>query len=183
MTALETRNGLPDALRVLVTEYPREGWEAHPNFTDLTRFWLDRHIMFREVIKRLTAGAAARLEVTIDPQRHAKEVAQYSRFLLNELKMHHHIEDAHYFPQLMGLDAQVEPGFTILDADHHALDTHIDALGTATNAYLQRWSEPDAPAGALHTTLTSFDRFLDRHLTDEEELVVPVILKHAPALD
>ena len=85
----------------------------------------------------------------------------------------------------MGLDAQVEAGFTILDADHHALDTHIVSLAQDANAYLQRWSGDNAPdaAGALHTTLKGFERFLDRHLTDEEEIIVPVILKHAPALE
>ena len=35
--------------------------------------------------------------------------------------------------------------------------------------------------GAFHTSLTGFQGFLDRHLTDEEDLVVPVLLKYAPA--
>ena len=113
MTALETRTALPDALRALVAEYPRDGWEAHPDFTELTRFWLDRHLMFRSVVTRLRDGAAARIDGKIDPEQHAREVTQNGRFLLNELKMHHHIEDQHYFPQLMGLDAQVEAGFPI----------------------------------------------------------------------
>ena len=45
--ALGVRAGLPDALRVLLADYPREGWESHPHFTGLVRFWLDRHLMFR----------------------------------------------------------------------------------------------------------------------------------------
>ncbi|NCW70151.1 MAG: hemerythrin domain-containing protein, partial [Marivivens sp.] len=32
-------------------------------------------------------------------------------------------------------------------------------------------------AGALHAELEKLTRLMDRHLTDEEELVVPVILK------
>ena len=47
--ALAARAGLPDPLRVLVEQYPRPGWEAHPHFTALTRFWLDRHIGFRRM--------------------------------------------------------------------------------------------------------------------------------------
>ncbi len=47
--ALAVRAGLPDPLRLLVERYPRIGWEAHPNFTLLTRFWLDRHLGFRRM--------------------------------------------------------------------------------------------------------------------------------------
>ena len=38
--SLARRDGLPDALRVLLAEYPREAWESHPNLTALMRFWL-----------------------------------------------------------------------------------------------------------------------------------------------
>ena len=40
MDDLETRQGLPDALRYLVEKYPRDIWESHRNFDELTRFWL-----------------------------------------------------------------------------------------------------------------------------------------------
>jgi hypothetical protein len=33
-------------------------------------------------------------------------------------------------------------------------------------------------AGGLHKTSTEIERFLARHLTDEEDLVVPVLLHH-----
>ena len=55
----------------------------------------------------------------------------------------------------------------------------MKALAEAANATL-RGLETDAadidPAGRLRGELDRFARFLDRHLTDEEELVVPVIL-------
>ena len=34
---LETRSGLPEAMRILLAEYPREAWEADPNFSDSWR--------------------------------------------------------------------------------------------------------------------------------------------------
>ena len=42
--SLARRDGLPDALRVLLAEYPREAWESHPNLTALMRFWLERGV-------------------------------------------------------------------------------------------------------------------------------------------
>ena len=38
MTRLESRTGLPDGLRVLVSEYPRDLWQSHRNFDALKRF-------------------------------------------------------------------------------------------------------------------------------------------------
>ncbi len=182
--ALERREGLPDALRVLVEELPRGTWEAHPNFSPLTRFWLQRHLMFRELLERLEAGTRAFLDGGVETARYGRETARMAQFLLGELHGHHSIEDHHYFPVLQGLDARLEKGFVLLDADHHALDGHMNDLARDTNAMLEGLSGPDPKAGAgrLGTGLSEFGGFIDRHLTDEEDLVVPVILTYAPEI-
>ena len=33
----------------MLTRYPREQWDAHPNLGAMARFWLSRHAMFREL--------------------------------------------------------------------------------------------------------------------------------------
>jgi iron-sulfur cluster repair protein YtfE (RIC family) len=184
MDELENRKGLPDALRVLVDALPRSGWESHPNFDALTRFWLDRHLMFRDVLGRLRTGSERYLDRQVDPKRHATETARYAGFLLNELHGHHGIEDHHYFPALIGLDGRLLRGFELLDADHQALDGHIHRMAETTNAFLQRLGDArERDRGAdLAAALARFETFLDRHLTDEEDLVVPVILTYAPKL-
>lgn len=181
---LEKRTALPDALRVLRETLPREVWESHANFTQLTRFWLDRHLMFRDVLDRLRSGAETFLDGNADVMDYARETQHYAGFMLNQLHSHHMIEDHHYFPHLQGLDARLERGFEMLDADHHALDGHIHALAGTTNAFLQVAGQPAARdrAGDLRGALASFETFLDRHLEDEEDLVVPVILTYAPDL-
>ena len=54
---LKSRDGLPDALRVLLAEFPRQGWERHPHFAGLVQFWLDRHGMFRQLTEALRSDA------------------------------------------------------------------------------------------------------------------------------
>jgi iron-sulfur cluster repair protein YtfE (RIC family) len=184
MDDLESRKGLPDALRVLAEALPRAGWESHPNFDALIRFWLDRHLMFRDLLGRLRLGSETFLDGKLDAGRHAAQTARYAGFLLNELHSHHGIEDHHYFPQLVGLDPRLERGFALLDADHRALDAHIHALAETTNAFLRGVGTPEErdAAARLDAALGRFEVFLDRHLADEEDLVVPVLLTYAPNL-
>ena len=181
---LGRRERLPDHLRVLLDALPRDGWESHPNFDGLVKFWLSRHGMFREVLERLRDGSHAYLDGKVDPARHARETGRYAGFLLNELHGHHEIEDHHYFPVLEGLDPRLTRGFELLDRDHQALDGHIHDMAERTNAFLAAVREGDArdPAGRLDAALEGFEGFLNRHLEDEEDLVVPVILTHAPRL-
>ncbi|WP_235191440.1 hemerythrin domain-containing protein [Palleronia rufa] len=181
---LERRTGLPDALRVLETALPRGTWEAHPGFSPLTRFWLQRHLTFREILSNLKAGTDAYLNGDTDPRRYGRETARLARIFVQELHGHHTIEDQHYFPMLQTLDGRLDRGFALLDADHDALDGHLVALADATDAMRAGLGSDDplSPAAMLGRHLDGFERYLNRHLTDEEDLVVPVILTYAPEI-
>ncbi len=181
---LATRPGLPDALRVLVERYPRGGWEPHPAFDGLTRFWLDRHLMFRAAQARLIGDTRGFLDHARDPRRFAAELNRLAGFFVGELHAHHNVEDVHYFPLLACKEPRLERGFALLDADHHAIDPELQALAQQTQAVLAalgRGEAAGAEAGILLATLERLARLLDRHLTDEEEIVVPVILHHGGA--
>ena len=180
-TSLETRSALPDALRVLVAEYPRAGWESDPGFDGLLRFWLDRHLMFRKIIQQLSDEAEGFLDTPDNPDRYAQRLGRLGGMFVDQLHGHHTIEDTQYFPKLIGLDARIESGFDILDKDHHAIDAHLNAFVAAANAVLQRRDavmRMHAEVGKFHQELAGLQKLLNRHLIDEEELVVPVILKH-----
>jgi hypothetical protein len=172
--ALGLRAGLPDGLQVLVRELPRLHWPAHPRFRGLASFWLDRHLEFRKVQALLAQDAAARLAGNMDPADHARRLSRLGGHLLDSLHGHHQIEDAEYFPLMATMDARVSRGFDLLEADHTALDGALHRFADAANAVLK--GDPDA-AAHLADTLGGFARFLDRHLEDEEDIVIPLILR------
>lgn len=182
--ALDERAALPDALRVLLQDYPRELWEEDPGFSQLIRFWLDRHLMFRRIMEALQATTGRVIDKALDPQSFAQQLSRYGSMFVGELHAHHSIEDAHYFPVMKTLDSRITAGFDILDRDHHTIDARLQEFARSANALLRGLQVDEAASmaqlGPLLDELATMERFLDRHLTDEEELVVPVLLKYTP---
>jgi len=178
---LAERDGLPDALKALLRVYPRESWTGHARFDGLTRFWLERHLMFRRATGHLIETVQATADGSAAPEQAGRTVAGIGGQMINELHGHHMIEDQHYFPVLARREPRLVSGFGILDADHHQLDSELQALVAELNRFLELCQSPDAvlsEAGATSELLRRFERFLHRHLEDEEDLVVPVILEH-----
>lgn len=180
---LESRDRLPDALRVLLEDYPREAWEADPGFGGLVQFWLQRHLMFRRMMELMSTETETMLDGG-EAARFGQAVSQIGSRFVGELQMHHQIEDAHYFPVLAAHDPRIRKGFEILDKDHHALDGHLAGFVSSANAALQGLSSAEDPkrlVSGFQDELARLTALMDRHLEDEEELVVPVILAHGTA--
>ncbi len=179
--ALSDRQGLPDALRVLLEEYPRNGWSTDPGFNNLIAFWLDRHMMFRRLMAEMRKGTEGLLDRKMEADRFGAMVSRYGGMFVQQLHGHHMIEDQHYFPTLSKKDPRIEKGFAILDKDHHDLDAYLASFVTRANEVIglrdDRRKLQDA-AGRFQTELTRLERLLDRHLIDEEDLIVPVILRY-----
>ncbi len=184
---LAERAGLPEHLRILLADYPRKSWPGHANFAGMTQFWLERHLMFRDIVDRLRTGTEARIDNALDHAVYQPRLRRLGNLLINQLHGHHQIEDQHDFPQMARIEPRVAAAFEILDADHVELDRRIHDFAEAANRVLQ----PDAPSprtgsrkedardavGRFGENLGVLERLLDRHLVDEEEIVVPVLLR------
>lgn len=177
---LAQRTALPDEYRLILADYPRDGWEAHPEFNGLAAFWLDRHLAFRHLLDNLSQDAQALLDGRMAAEAYSQRLSRLGSRLLADLIGHHQIEDDVYFPELARLEPRIARGFEILDADHHALHGLIDRFVVGGNAVLSAKEDAAhrAAAGRFMSDLTEFDRLLTRHLADEEDLVLPVVLKH-----
>jgi iron-sulfur cluster repair protein YtfE (RIC family) len=177
---LDRRTGWPPELRVLLDRHPRESWPHAAGIGPTGRFWLQRHELFRELTQALTMAAGELGEGRLDAARFVPWFRPRIGFLLHELHGHHRIEDLHYFPVFQAADPRLARGFEVLDADHHAIDRAIAELGTASDALLRVLAAPaaDRPGAiaGLATTLPAFLRRLERHLDDEEDLVIPLLI-------
>lgn len=178
--SLGTRAGLPETLRVLVQAMPQDAWAAHPNFGGMTQFWLERHAAFRQLLDRIAGDAGASAAGDMAAEDYAPRLYQLASTLLGELHGHHSVEDAHYFPQLRRLEPSVARGFDLLEADHRDLDARLHGFAGEVNGLLQAAQAGTLSAVQVAPFVDSVDQFqtlLDRHLVDEEEIVIPALLK------
>lgn len=178
--ALARRSGWPEDLRVLMGRYPRERWDAHPNLGEMARFWLSRHAMFRELSVAIEQIAAHFRAGKLPPEEFARQFVPRLQFMLDQLNAHHQIEDLHYFPIFRAADDRLTRGFDVLEGDHHHIHADMARTAETANALLRALQEGGDPmrrcgdnyADASAALLKS----LVRHLDDEEDLIVPLIL-------
>ena len=129
MTDLATRTGLPEALLILLEKYPRDIWESHTHFNGLTRFWLERHLMFRKMLSVMQQDVQSGLDKNIERMSLNHRLGRIGSNFVQNLHGHHHMEDEHFFPKFILVEPPMNAGFEILDKDHHALDAHIERFG------------------------------------------------------
>ena len=173
---------MPDEMRFLLAKYPREAWGQHPNFKRATEQWLGAHRMFRKLSENVRGSTEDYLDKTRDPEDYAGRLAHYGNLLVGNLHGHHHWEDRSYFPELAAADPRFVDGLEILEKDHEALDGILDSFTRSANRVIKliQLDETAArdEAGVVHEGAQQIETLLDRHLGDEEELAVPIILHH-----
>ncbi|WP_428641755.1 hemerythrin domain-containing protein [Roseibium sp.] len=180
-TNLDDRSGLPEEWLFLLKDHPREIWTSHRNLGPMTEFWLERHNGFRRLGGMLEGLLSKFREDQIRAEQFGGRFAPLLQQFLSELHHHHTIEDHHYFPVFMAAEKRLLAGFELLENDHelihHRIETVIRSanklfgqLGTRDRDSIRRAA--DSFAGVSDTLISG----LIRHLEDEEDLIVPVIL-------
>ncbi len=181
--ALDARSGLPEAHRWLLETYPRLRWRD-AELGEVARFWLQMHGSFRHKQAEMARQVAA--------WRAGGDLVAFHRGLiptlqayLHHLDGHHRVESGHYFPVMRRVEPRISVGIDLLDADHDAIHGQLEALFKAGLGFHQALAggAPDAAdrAARLSDVVERTSRQTDRHLEDEEDIVIPLIQRHADA--
>ena len=177
---LDRRTDLPRDLAFLLEAYPRAEWDGHPNNGQWCQFWLARHKMFRDIGAGLT-DACEKLDAgQVDGTTFHDWFMPRASFYLGELDTHHKVEEYHYFPLLARADPRMETGVALLEGDHHVIHDRLrvvyDAILALDGAIREGQGDIRLLAPKLRDDIALLDTGLRRHLDDEEDLVVPLIL-------
>jgi len=172
--------GWPEDMRHLIARYPREQWRDHANLGEMARFWLSRHDMFRELAAMIQGVEAQFRDGSLSAAQFPRLFVPRLQFMLSQLDLHHQIEDYHHFPLFRAADKRLARGFDVLEADHHAIHADMEKTAVTANALLHSL---DGDTDALRRCADTYAeasgvliKGLIRHLVDEEDLVVPLIL-------
>ena len=173
---------MPTEMQSLLRTYPRDTWDAHPGFREKTQQWLGAHRMFRQLSSLLCKDTQSYLNGDKDAQDYAGRLSYRGNALVGNLHGHHGWEDHSYFPELSAADPRFDAGLEILEKDHAALDIVLESFTRTANRTIQLVQLDEASArseaGKLLGVAQTIEAFLERHLSDEEELAVPIILHH-----
>ena len=178
---LDKRTGWPADLRLFLDQYPREVWPGHVNLGPMAQFWLQRHDMFRTLGDGLRNATDEFRGGTMAVNEFRAWFVPRLQFFLQQLDAHHQVEDHHYFPRFRAAETRLEKGFEVLEFDHELIHgSIIKVVGTA-NTFLQSGMGADDAArnAGDHYAQASAELLqrLMRHLDDEEDLIVPLILE------
>jgi hypothetical protein len=133
------------------------------------------------------AASKTALEQRIEAAEFKPWLNRYLGCSLWQLEQHHQVEDHHYFPLFRRVEPRLAPGFELLEADHVALHTAIGGVIERVTAVLATETPGPDPfrsdLARFRDAQIDLGRALIRHLHDEEDLVIPLLLERVERFD
>ena len=181
-----TREGISQALRKFLFEIPRERWTQTPGFHGEPQFWLHIHRGLLQASATLPELCKALLN---NPDRKPdgeefRGILEFSSQLVHHAHQHHHIEDSHFFPLFAQQYPELIHPLSLLDGDHRVLSDVLDDMEKASHLMKVQLSEPLTSVHSLQkltenmlASASSLDTLFRRHISDEEEICIPIMLK------
>lgn len=158
----------------LYEKLPSNQWYSS-DYAYKTSGWLNVHTNIRKrqrILKQLTEE---HLMGALNWENYRSQVLQRISMHVLKLHQHHSVEDRGFFPEFVSSYPQLKRGFEILENDHVKLDALLDELLGLNDELAKAEQEDKFLVERLHKNLVAGTEFLSQHLTDEEDLVVPIL--------
>lgn len=180
---IDQRTGWPDELCVVLKDFPRDSWPQ--TRSSMARFWIDKHNYLRRQSDALQSANQDFQNERTDAAQFAGWIAPRLQGFLSELHGHHQIEDFHYFPAFRTAEPRLTAGFDVLASDHELIHAGIATIVESINGFLTALQSDTAENGDAHRHAADryieasqlLHRRLQRHLADEEDLIIPLMIR------
>lgn len=189
---LESRSAMSGTLRGGLIQLPRDAWADDPRFRGEPEFWLQIHKALLEASAELPVLCeqlmAAIEDKSDDISARLDRVRSLALQLTHHAHGHHHIEDHHFFPVFARAVPSLGTHLELLDGDHRILSDVLDDMETGAaalpSALVGQSADTSAklddlilaPTERLSQTARKVDLLFGRHIGDEEEICIPVML-------
>ena len=158
----------------LFNKLPPDQWFS-ADYAYKTLGWLKVHTNIRKRQRILTQISAGYQSGEYDWAEYRSQMLKRINMHILKLHQHHGVEDEGFFPEFIRMYPQLQSGFEILGRDHVRLDALLDKLQVQNDTLARSEVEDKVLAAQLHQTLVEATDLLSQHLTDEEDLVIPIL--------
>lgn len=158
----------------LYNKLPPDQWFS-ADYAYKTSGWLKVHTNIRKRQRILTQISEAYSSGEFSWSEFRSQILKRINMHILKLHQHHGVEDEGFFPEFISIYPKLAPAFKILAHDHEYLNALLDKLQIQNDALARSEAEDKALAKALHDTLAKVTDLLQQHLTDEEDLVIPIL--------
>ena len=161
----------------LYEQLPPDQW-FNADYMYKTSGWLSIHADIRKRQHMLTQISDAYIADSIEWSEYRAQTLPRITQYIAKLHQHHNIEDTGYFPQFIRMYPQLKSGFDVLDRDHVYLDGLLNDLEALNRRLAIAEVEDQALSKQMHDCLREVTALLSQHLSDEEDLVIPILGLH-----
>ena len=158
----------------LYNKLPPDQWFG-ADYAYKTSGWLKVHTNIRKRQRILVQISEAYISGEFDWSEYRSQILKRINMHVLKLHQHHGVEDDGFFPEFVSMYPKLAPAFEILGHDHEYLNELLDKLQIQNDQLGRSEIEDKALAEELHDTLVKVTALLQQHLTDEEDLVIPIL--------
>ena len=158
----------------LYNKLPPDQWFG-ADYAYKTSGWLKVHTNIRKRQRILVQISEAYISGEFDWSEYRSQILKRINMHVLKLHQHHGVEDEGFFPEFVSMYPKLAPAFEILGHDHEYLNGLLDKLQIQNDQLARSEIEDKALAEELHKTLVAVTDLLQQHLTDEEDLVIPIL--------
>ena len=158
----------------LYNKLPPDQWFG-ADYAYKTSGWLKVHTNIRKRQRILVQISEAYISGEFDWSEYRSQILKRINMHVLKLHQHHEVEDDGFFPEFVSMYPKLAPAFEILGHDHGYLNGLLDKLQIQNDQLARSEIEDKALAEELHKTLVAVTDLLQQHLTDEEDLVIPIL--------
>ena len=158
----------------LFNKLPPDQWFS-ADYAYKTSGWLKVHTNIRKRQRILTQISEGYQSGEYDWSAYRSQLLKRINMHVLKLHQHHGVEDEGFFPEFIRMYPQLQAGFEILGRDHVRLDALLDKLQVQNDTLARSEVEDKMLAEQLHQNLADATDLLSQHLTDEEDLVIPIL--------
>lgn len=177
---LNLRSGLPEGITRNLLSPSKEEWKYHSNYSGMASIFVDFHSMLNSTMSSIQR----QLEVVLDGAGKQNLDSGLLRQMSDDMQSfyaaihrHHEVEDHIYFPKFRHLFPSLSKGLTLLDKDHVILMPKMEMLLDYSYQMASADDISYSLLGRVYGHIQETRKLLSRHLTDEEDIIIPMFLK------